>query len=198
MVSLSQLITQLAEESPEGTPLCCNTLLGLGNRASVDQALSRLSRRGKLFRICQGIYMKPVTTRFGVRPPEVEKVVPALSELWNEPIVPSGSHSANALGLTTQVPVQPVYLTSGNDREIKLGEQAVELCHVPAWQLFVPNRPVGDAIRAMWWLGESDAVEHFPAVKQKFNAEDIAEMPAPPAKMPTWLAQLVRDLATDA
>ena len=197
MPSLPQMIKRRAEESPEGTPLCCNTFLGLGNRASVDQALSRLALNGQLLRICQGVYVKPVVTRFGVRPPAMEKVIPALSELWNETIIPSGSHSANALGLTTQVPVHPVYLTSGNSRKIKLGEQIIELRSAKPWQLVVPNHPAGDAIRALEWLGQSDAVGKIPAVKQKLNAEDRAEMPAPPAKMPPWLAQLVSDLAAD-
>ena len=153
MASLPKLIAQIAEESPEGTPLCSNTLLGLGTRAAVDQALSRLARNGQLLRIGQGLYVKPVITRFGPRPPAVEKLMPALSKLWNETIVPSGSHSANVLGLTTQVPVQPVYLTSGRNRKLKLGEQTVALHHAPAWQLAGPYQLAGDTIRALAWLG---------------------------------------------
>ena len=198
MPSLPQLITRHAEESPEGTPLCCNTLLGLGNRAAVDQALSRLARNRQLFRICQGVYMKPVTTRFGVRPPSLERVIPALSELWNETIVPSGSHAANSLGLTTQVPIRPVYLTSGNSRNINLGEQTVELRHSPAWQLVAPNRPAGDAIRALEWLGPSGATENIHAVKQKLSTEDLAEMAAYRARMPGWLAEPVSEFIAHA
>ena len=47
--------------------------LHLGNRAAVDQALSRLARSGHLMRICQGVYMRPIETRFGVRAPRVAK-----------------------------------------------------------------------------------------------------------------------------
>ena len=142
--------------------------------------------------------MKPVETRFGTRPPALEKAIPALSELWNETIVPSGSHSANALGLTTQVPVHPVYLTSGNSRKIKLGKQTVSLRHVPAWQLVAPNRPAGNAIRALEWLGPSDVTENISVVKQKLNADDLAEMAASRARMPAWLAEPISDLATYA
>ena len=198
MTNLPRLITQLAEDSPEGTPLCSNTLFGLGTRAAVDQALSRLTRSGRLLRVGHGVYMRPVVTRFGNRPPAVEKAIPALSELWNETIVPSGSHSANALGLTTQVPVHPVYLTSGSSRKLKLGEQTIELRHAPAWQLVAPNRPAGDAIRALEWLGPSEVAENIRAVEQKLNAADLAEMAASRARMPAWLAEPVSDLATDA
>ena len=98
MASLSQQIMQLAEEAPEGTPLISNSLLDLGKRPAVDQALSRLARNGSLLRIGQGIYVRPVMTRFGPRPPSVEKVIPELSKLWNETIVPGGSHSATSSG----------------------------------------------------------------------------------------------------
>ena len=48
-----------ASESLEGAPLCPNTLLHLGSRAAVDQALSRFARSGRLNRVCQGVYMRP-------------------------------------------------------------------------------------------------------------------------------------------
>ena len=82
MPSLSQHIAQHAAELPEGSLLCPRALLHLGSRAAVDQALSRLARRGQLMRICQGVYVRPIETRFGLRPPAVEKVIEAVAELW--------------------------------------------------------------------------------------------------------------------
>ena len=63
MPSLPHRIVEYAATLPEGAPLCPSALLHLGNRAAVDQALSRLARRGKLLRICQGVYVRPVKTR---------------------------------------------------------------------------------------------------------------------------------------
>ena len=198
MASLPQLITQLAEESPEGTPLCTKTLLGLGKRASVDQALSRLARNGQLLRVAQGVYMKLVATKFGLPPPAAEKALPALSELWNETIVLSGGHAANTLGLTTQVPVQPVYLTSGRNRNLQLGEQTIVLRHAPAWQLVAPHRPAGDAVRALAWLGPREVAENIAAVKSRLSADDIREMAGARAWIPGWLAEPVSQLVADA
>ena len=69
MPSLPSHILSHAVESPEGTLLCPSALLHLGSRAAVDQALSRLVRKGKLMRVCQGVYVRPIQTRFGLRPP---------------------------------------------------------------------------------------------------------------------------------
>ena len=198
MASLPQQIMQIAEEAPEGAPLCSNTLLDLGKRAAVDQALSRLTRNGRLIRISQGVYVRPVMTRFGPRPPSVEKTIPALSKLWNETIIPGGSHSANVLGLTTQMPVQPVYLTSGRDRKLKLGEQTVLLRHAPAWQLVAPHRPAGEAIRALAWLGPTSVAENIDAVRKTLTTKNLKELAASRARMPAWLTETVSELVAGA
>ena len=98
MSSLPNLILNHASESPEGALLCPNALLHLGTRAAVDQALSRLARRGRLLRVCQGMYVMPVDTRSGTRPPAVERVIGSLSSLLRETIVPQWRGGGKRLG----------------------------------------------------------------------------------------------------
>lgn len=197
MRSLPKLIMEHASETSEGTLLCPNAMLHLGNRSAVDQALSRLARNGRLIRICQGMYARPVETRFGFRPPAVEKVVESLSALTGETIVPSGGAFANALGFTTQVPVRSVYLTSGPDRCLKFGELRVELRHAPSWQLVAPHRKGGDTVRALAWLGPREVEEHIGMMRSKLSAEDRKELLTLRAVMPTWMAGPVSRMIAD-
>ena len=67
MRGLPKHIMEHARGLPEATPLCAGALLHLGHRAAIDQALSRLARSGELMRICRGVYMRPLRTRFGSR-----------------------------------------------------------------------------------------------------------------------------------
>ncbi len=90
MRGLPKRIMEHAEALPEATPLCPSALLHLGKRAAVDQALWRLARSGRLMRICRGVYMRPVETRFGQCAPRTSKAIKALSALWGETIVPCG------------------------------------------------------------------------------------------------------------
>ena len=153
MPSLSKRIVEHAGSLPEAVPICPGTLLHLGNRAAVDQALSRLARSGKLMRICQGVYMRPVGTRFGPCAPSVDKALNALADLWHETIVPSGGAAAHVLGLTTQIPVRSVYLTSGPGRRLHFGKLNVELRHAPRWQLAAPA--AGRAKLSGLWPGSA-------------------------------------------
>ena len=198
MPSLASQIMNHAAESPEGTLLCPSALLHLGSRAAVDQALSRLARKGELIRVCQGVYVRPIQTRFGSRSPAAEKVLTSLSALWGETIVPCGGMAANALGLTTQVPIRSVYLTSGPNRKLKLGRLPVELRHAPRWQLTAPHRPAGEAVRALAWLGPKEVEGGLAAIRRKLSAEDIRELAALRAVMPAWMAEPVSAMVANA
>ena len=119
MRTLAKQVLEHAAGLPEGAPLVAKELLHLGSRAAVDQALSRLVQRGALLRAGRGLYVLPVESRFGTRAPSAAKVVEGLANQRGETIVPHGAAAANALGLTTQVPMRAVYLTSGPSRRLK-------------------------------------------------------------------------------
>lgn len=188
MQRLSEQILAHAEGLPEGTPVSAKSLLHLGNRAAVDQALSRLAERGQLIRAGRGVYLRPIASRFGTRAPSVEQAVEALAAQRGEVIVSSGAAAANALGLTTQVPVRSVYLTSGRSRTMNLGKQVVELRHAPRWQLVLANRPAGEAVRALAWLGPEKAEAALKTLKRRMPPGAFGELVAAAPQFPTWLA----------
>ena len=157
MQKLSKAILHHARNQAEGVPVSAKGLLHLGSRAAVDQTLSRLARCGDLLRVGRGLYVLPVKYRFGSRAPSVLKTVEALAAQRGERIASSSAMAANAFGLTTQVPVKPVFLTSGRSRKLKLGHQEVELRHAPPWQLVLGGRKAGDAVRALAWLGPEES-----------------------------------------
>ena len=191
MPSLPKRVMEHASVLPEATPICPATLLHLGKRAAVDQALTRLARAGRLMRICQGVYMRPVATRFGPCAPSIGKALEALSELWGESIVPCGGSAANRLGLSTQNPVREVYLTSGRSRQLHFGRVTVELRHAPRWQLAAPRRKAGDVIRALAWLGPHEIEEGLEAVLPGLSVAEMDELAAARAIMPIWMAESI-------
>jgi hypothetical protein len=188
MPSLSSRILEHASTLPEAAPICPGALLHLGSRAAVDQALSRLVRSEQLMRICRGVYMRPIETRFGLRTPSIEKAIASLSALWGETIVPCGGAAANGLRLTTQIPVQSVYLTSGPNRRLYFYRLLVRFRHAPRWQLVAPNRRAGDVIRALAWLGPREVEDGLAAVVPHLSTDDLVELAAARAIIPAWMA----------
>jgi hypothetical protein len=176
MPNLTGLILEHASALPEGVPLRAKELVHLGNRAALDQSLSRLVRSGHLLRASRGLYLRPVETRFGIRPPTVHKVIEALAQAKLETVVLSGAAAASELGLTTQVPVRMVYLTSGRSRVLSVGSQTVELRHAPCWQLELPASRAGQAIRAFAWFGRERAAEAAQMIRGKLSAAELQSL----------------------
>jgi hypothetical protein len=134
-------------------------------------------------------------SRFGARAPSVEQAVEALAAQRGEVIVSSGAIAANSLGLTTQVPVRSVYLTSGRTRKMSLGKQTVELRHAPRWQLAMAHRPAGQALRALAWLGPERAETALQTLKRKLPPSEFSELVAAAPQLPNWLARSVGKVA---
>lgn len=191
MQTLAQQIMTQVERLPEGAPVSAKSLLHLGRRPAVDQALSRLVKRQGLLRVGRGTYVRPVMTRFGTRAPSAQSVVEGIASARGEVIARHGSAAANGLGLTTQVPVRAVYLTSGRTRQLKLGAQLVELQHASAWQLIRSGQPAGEAVRALAWLGPTHAKAALESLKLTLPAEELQRLASVRSTLPDWLAQQV-------
>jgi hypothetical protein len=111
--------------------------------------------------------------------------------MWGEAIASHGAVSANRLGLTTQVPIRAIYLTSGRSRSLQLGKQSLELRHAPGWQFTQAGRLSGEVIRALAWLGPAESARLLPLLSRRLPlAEREALIEAAPL-LPTWLAQLL-------
>lgn len=136
----------------------------------------------------RGVYVLPVENRFGRRAPSVEKTIEGLAAARGEQIANSGAMAANVLGLTTQVPVKRVFLTSGSSRTLMLGRERIELRHAPPWQLALAGRRAGDAIRALAWLGRDRAGAVTGMVRQRLSEDERRELGSVSAQMPGWLA----------
>lgn len=194
MMTPAQSIMEHAEAQPEGTVLSAKELLHLGSRAGVDQALSRLASAGGLLRIGRGLYVSPVSTRFGSHPPKAAKVVNSVAEHQGGEIVHHGAMAANSLGLTTQVPTSAIYATTGRSRTLKLGRQTVELRHAPAWQ-FTVGGLAGEAVRALAWLGEKRGRKAVATLRSKLPRNERTALLQARPRLPTWMAEQVSALA---
>ncbi len=195
MRTTSEAIKAYAAALPEGATLSAKELLHLGERAAIDQALSRLVKRGELIRVRRGVFALPVQTRFGKRAPSVEAVVENLAKSTGERVSISGASAANMLGLSTQNPARQIYWTSGPSRHLKLGAQDVELKHVPSWQLRAPNSKAGHAFRALAYFGKEEAGLALGRLKPQLTKDERRELFSLRASAPTWMAKELSALA---
>ena len=135
MANSAEIVSQWINAQPEGVLIRSLDLEHLVNRNQASRQLARLARHGRLMRVARGMYVTVTASRFGPVPPPVDKVVQSLSRITGHAIVRHGAAAANALGLTTQVPVRQIYLADGRARTLNLGKQIIEIRRGPKWML---------------------------------------------------------------
>jgi len=106
-------------------------------------------------------------------------------------VVPHGAFAANALGLTQQVPIREVFLTSGRSHKLQLGRSEVLVTHVPRWMLALGTSQAGTAVRALAWMGRAHAGESLAALRHKLPSAEWSHLASSRATLPSWMAQAI-------
>src|SRR6202171_4699799 len=126
MRDLTLKVLKRAKAVGPGSALTPKAFADLGNRAAVDQALSRLSKAGKIRRISRGVYDVPKNhPTLGPLSPDPDRVARAIADQSGYRLQPTPASAANALGLSSQVPAQIVYLIDGSWGELQLGNNNI-------------------------------------------------------------------------
>jgi hypothetical protein len=95
-----------------------------GTPEAVKKSLMRLEKSEKLFRLGKGIYYYPKIEKklgLGILYPTLEEIAKSIAQRDKARIVPTGDYALNKLGISTQIPMNVVYLTDGTQRVINLG-----------------------------------------------------------------------------
>lgn len=119
-------IRRIIAKSKDGT-LFFNNSFPKADGEYVRHLLSDLCQQGVIVRISMGVYVKPIMSRFGVVYPPVNDIMKAIAKRDNAKILPTGNTAMNKLGLSTQVPMNSEFITTGSAREISIGKRTIRL-----------------------------------------------------------------------
>ena len=166
----------------------------LGNRASVDQALSRLVRSGDVRRLARGLYDYPRKhPDFGDLPPSVDRITAALAEKDNLKIQPSGAYAANLLGLSDQVPAKIVLLTDGSARVVQVGNWHIKFKKTTPKNMATAGRVSGLVIQALRYMKQENIDDKIiNKLKRRLSVEDKKQLVSDLRYAPAWIEKVVR------
>jgi hypothetical protein len=176
-----------------------NSFLHLGRRSAIDQALSRLTAKGRIRRLARGLYdypkVHPVLHQLAPNPDLVAK---ALAGKHGIRLQPSGAYAANLLGLSEQVPAKIVFLTDGPSKAVQIGNQQIHLKRTTPKNMQTAGRTSGVVIQALRYLGKEHINERIVEIlKQKLSPQDKRRLLEDIRFAPSWMAALFRDVAVD-
>ena len=199
MTSIEDKILQHIEAFPKGELFLPSDFSELGSSEAVRLSLFRLEKEGVITRVAQGIYVRPrESSLIGKLTPTAEEVAEAIAKRDKIRTTPTGSYALNALGLSTQVPMNIVLLTDGSPREIKVGKRKIKFKKTTPKNLMAKGKISRLVIQALKEIGNGKvtAVEEQKIldVLKKENEKDLKH---DIALAPVWIQKIMSKALTN-
>jgi ribosomal protein S19E (S16A) len=199
VMSIENKVLQQIESLPKGTLFLAADFSELGSSEAIRLALFRLEKEGLIKRVAQGIYVRPkVSSLIGQLTPSAEEVAKAIAKRDRIRTIPTGSYALNALGLSTQVPVNIVLLTDGSSRVINVGRRTIRLKKTTPKNLLAKGKISSLVIQALKEIGNGNVTaEEEQKILDLLKKENIVDLKHDISLAPVWIQKIMKKTLTD-
>ena len=197
---ISKQIEQKINDLPKGTLLLIDDFIEEYDYETARKVLQRLTNDGQLMRLNRGIYYIPKKDDLlGIINPTSEQIAESIAKRDRARIIPTGSFALHKLGLTTQVPMNVVYLTDGSPRKIKVGNQKISFKRTSPKNLAVNHYLSGLIIQGLKSIGEGKVdASHISQIKKiVVHSSEVSQIKMNLRYAPVWIQKIVRKILTD-
>ncbi|MCF8342363.1 MAG: DUF6088 family protein [Chitinophagaceae bacterium] len=194
MQSIEKQIEKSIKSKPKGSLVLPDDYLSFGSSDAVRKALDRLQDKKVLLRMAQGIYVRPkISKLIGPLVPSAEEVAEAIAKRDKIRTVPTGSYALNALGLSTQVPMNIVLLTDGSPREIKIGKRKIKFKKTTPKNLMAKGIISRLVIQALKEIGNGKVTEaEEKKILDLLTKENERDLKHDIALSPVWIQKIMK------
>lgn len=193
-MSIEEKILKRIAKLPKGELLLPADFSEFGSSEAVRLSLFRLEKEGVIIRVSQGIYVRPKESNLiGKLIPTAEEVAEAIAKRDRIRTVPTGSYALNALGLSTQVPMNIVLLTDGSPREIRVGKRKIKFKKTTPKNLLAKGKISRLVIQALKEIGNGKVtMEEELKIVDLLKKEDEKDLKHDIALAPVWIQKIMR------
>jgi hypothetical protein len=194
MLSIEDKIINKVKKYKRGTLFFIEDFISFGNAKSVGKALERLVHDNRLNRISRGIYARLVKDpTLGILQPTTEEIAEAIRRRDKARIIPSGNLALNALGLSSQIPLNIVYLTDGSNRTINIGKRKIIFKKTSPKNLATIGKISTLAIQALREIGNEKVTdEEIEKILAHLKNEDPYRLSHDIKLAPEWIREIMR------
>lgn len=192
--SIEKQILNRIKKAGRGVLFFTESFVAYGSTEAVKKALQRLTNSGELDRVATGIYVRPVMDNIiGKVSPGIEDIAKAIAKRDKARIVPAGSYALNRLGLSTQVPMNVVYLTDGAARKIKISKRTITFKKATPKNVATTGEISGLAIQALREIGKDKVLDkEIKHIQQLLKHEKPTRLEYDIRLAPAWIREIMR------
>lgn len=194
MQSIENKIERSIKNKLRGALILPGDFFTYGSSEAIRKALHRLEDKKIIVRVAHGIYVRPKMSEFiGPILPTAEEIAEAIAKRDKLRTVPAGSYALNALGLSTQVPMNIVLLTDGSPRTIKIGKRTIKFKKTTPKNLLAKGKISRLAIQALKELGNAKVSEQeVQKIIALLKNEDRQHLVHDIALAPVWIQNIMK------
>lgn len=197
--SIENKVLEYLKHRQKGKMYFTNDFATLGTSESIRKSLSNLVKKDILIRLTQGIYLYPkIDKELGVLYPSVDDVCRAIAKRDKARIEPTGIFALHSLGLSTQIPVNVVYLTDGIPRKIKYRNRTIKLKKTAPKNLAMKGKVSSLVITALKQIGKENVSQEVEFQLTKALRKESVENVKHDAQLaPVWISKLIFQLVNN-
>ena len=197
MTSIEENIWTAIKAKGRGSIFFPSDFTSYGEVKAVGKSLERLTSKGNIVRLARGIYTYPeidVVLGLGVLMPSIEQIAETIARRDKTRIVPTGIYAMNKLGISTQVPMNVVYLTDGAPRKVSLGNgRSIQFKYTTPKNLSFTNPLAMLVTFALKEVGKDNMTDDIAKqIKSVLLKEPKENVMADEALMPAWIRTFTR------
>jgi len=197
-VSLEKHIINKIKKAKRGSLFFIKDFLSFGSSKAISKALERLVENNEISRVTRGIYSRLIVDPIlGEIKPSTESIAIAIAKRDKARIIPTGALALNALGLSTQVPMNVVYLTDGSARKIDLGKRKIVFKKTSPKNLATIGQISSLVIQALKEIGKDNiTVDETQIILKHLKNEDPFRLNNDIRLAPEWIRVIMRKAKT--
>ena len=188
-----QILTKI-KKARRGALFFISDFASFGKPDTIRQALQRLVKAGEIDRVSAGIFVRPQKDEIiGKVMPDIEDIAKGIARRDRARIVPTGDYALNRLGLSTQVPMNIVYLTDGTARKIKIGNYTITFKKVAPKNVAAIGEISRLAIQALKTIGKENITEHeIKHIQSVLQNEKTTHLTNDIRLAPAWIQEIMK------
>ena len=196
--NIGKQIVRRIKKCGRGTIFFPSSFTAYGDIKSVSKSLERLTNDAVIVRLANGIYLYPKIDKelgLGVLYPSVEDIALQVAKRDRAHIAPTGAYAMNLLVLSTQVPMNVVFMTDGSPRKIRLGNnRTITFKNTVPKNLAFTNKTAQLATFALKELGQNSVnEEHLKTQKHVFTTINEKSIEEDNKLMPAWIRKIIKN-----
>lgn len=191
------LITKRIDEAPFGSAFVTSDFTDLAEYETAKKTLARLEKKGTLRRVLRGVYDKPKFSSLlqEYADPIPDQIAHAIARNYNWTISASGNTALNQLGLSTQVPADWSYISSGPYKKYTFGNITLTFSHRSNSQMIGMSEKTLLLIQALKAIGQGNVNDaEIKLIRKRLSSDECQNILSESRHTISWIYEVIKEI----